>query len=64
MFNFLHRVKKVLVFNTTGDRDSVCLMSPLHECGFQLVILCPNVMADTLQLKGDRLLILQLINYH
>lgn len=37
--------KKVLVFNTTGNRDSKKLLIELHQCIFDLVIFVPNVVS-------------------
>ncbi|CAN9512772.1 unnamed protein product [Ophioblennius macclurei] len=37
------RLLKVLLFNTTGERDSATLLSPLVACGFHFALFCPNV---------------------
>ncbi|KAL3872301.1 hypothetical protein ACJMK2_040234 [Sinanodonta woodiana] len=37
------RILKVLIFNTTGDRDSYTLLKPLKTCDFDLVVFCPNI---------------------
>ncbi|XP_033732564.1 folylpolyglutamate synthase, mitochondrial-like isoform X2 [Pecten maximus] len=37
------KVVKVIIFNTTGDRDPSILISPLTECQFDLVAFCPNI---------------------
>lgn len=49
---FLHSarpeaVKRVLVFNSTGDRDAIQLLIPLHSCNMDLVIFCPNIIEAT-----------------
>ncbi|KAK3594731.1 hypothetical protein CHS0354_001556 [Potamilus streckersoni] len=36
-------ILKVLIFNTTGDRDSYMLLRPLKACDFDLVVFCPNI---------------------
>ena len=40
-------MKKVLVFNTTGDRDASRLLPPLLNCNFDVVIFCPNIVDET-----------------
>ncbi|XP_021354961.1 folylpolyglutamate synthase, mitochondrial-like isoform X2 [Mizuhopecten yessoensis] len=37
------KVVKVIVFNTTGDRDPSVLIAPLTDCQFDLVAFCPNI---------------------
>uniref|UniRef100_A0A672HL00 Folylpolyglutamate synthase n=1 Tax=Salarias fasciatus TaxID=181472 RepID=A0A672HL00_SALFA len=39
----LHRDLKVLLFNTTGERDSAALLSLLVTCGFDFALFCPNI---------------------
>ncbi|XP_060574519.1 folylpolyglutamate synthase, mitochondrial-like isoform X2 [Ruditapes philippinarum] len=38
-----HGVYRVLIFNTTGDRETTSLLSPLLYCNFDAVLFCPNV---------------------
>lgn len=35
--------KKVLVFNTTGDRNAEIMLSELIKCNFDIVLFVPNV---------------------
>ncbi|XP_069121229.1 folylpolyglutamate synthase, mitochondrial-like isoform X3 [Argopecten irradians] len=37
------KVVKVIIFNTTGDRDPSVLIAPLTDCQFDLVAFCPNI---------------------
>lgn len=37
----------MLLFNTTGDRNSSLLLLPLKTCKFQSVVFCPNVVDDS-----------------
>ncbi|XP_053380037.1 folylpolyglutamate synthase, mitochondrial-like [Mercenaria mercenaria] len=36
-------VYRVLIFNTTGDRETTSLLSPLLCCDFDAVLFCPNI---------------------
>lgn len=41
--NISGRVVKILLFNTTGDRDNTQLLAPLMKCGFDGAVFCPNI---------------------
>ncbi|KAL4219103.1 hypothetical protein ACF0H5_021686 [Mactra antiquata] len=36
-------VYRVLIFNTTGDRNTASLLTPLINCHFDAVLFCPNI---------------------
>ncbi|XP_071820478.1 folylpolyglutamate synthase, mitochondrial-like isoform X2 [Apostichopus japonicus] len=44
--NLGDNVAKILVFNSTGKRDSIALLKPLMECKFDGVVFCPNVVSE------------------
>lgn len=39
--------KRVLIFNTTGDRNSHRILLPLRKCLFDVAIFCPNIVSAT-----------------
>ncbi|XP_063423974.1 folylpolyglutamate synthase, mitochondrial-like isoform X2 [Mytilus trossulus] len=41
------KVIKILLFNTTGDRDVTQLLRPLMSCGFDGAVFCPNISYTT-----------------
>lgn len=41
----LFRTKRVLIFNTTGDRNSHGILLPLRRCHFDVAIFCPNIVS-------------------
>nr|CAD7413469.1 unnamed protein product [Timema poppensis] len=45
-------VKRVLLFNSTGDRQSSELLSPLLDCDFHLVLFCPNIVTPEVSLAS------------
>ncbi|XP_021934207.1 folylpolyglutamate synthase, mitochondrial-like isoform X3 [Zootermopsis nevadensis] len=45
---------RVLVFNCTGNRDPRALLLPLLNCGFQLVIFCPNSVTTSVDSSSDQ----------
>ncbi|XP_060079095.1 folylpolyglutamate synthase, mitochondrial-like [Ylistrum balloti] len=50
------KVVKVIIFNTTGDRDPSILITPLTDCQFDLAAFCPNIAfsnCNTLGKNGD-----------
>jgi hypothetical protein len=42
--NFLSRPKRVLIFNTTGDRNANLLLAPLKRCHFDVALFCSNII--------------------
>lgn len=47
-------VTKVLLFNTTGRRNTHVLLTPLLDCGIKYAAFCPNI-ADLTATSGDQL---------
>ncbi|KAL5012404.1 hypothetical protein ScPMuIL_010955 [Solemya velum] len=45
--SILGKVVKILVFNSTGDRDPATLITPLVDCDFSAAVFCPNIICDT-----------------
>lgn len=41
------KVIKILLFNSTGDRDVTQLLRPLMSCGFDGAVFCPNISYTT-----------------
>lgn len=41
------KVVKILIFNTTGDRDVAQLIGPLLKCDFDGAVFCPNISYTT-----------------
>lgn len=39
--------RKILIFNTTGDRDAALLLNLLHACNFSMTYFVPNVAGQT-----------------
>ncbi|XP_022322466.2 folylpolyglutamate synthase, mitochondrial-like isoform X1 [Crassostrea virginica] len=42
------RVIRILVFNSTGDREANVLIEPLVNCGFDAAVFCPNILFSTI----------------
>ncbi|EFX89284.1 hypothetical protein DAPPUDRAFT_205741 [Daphnia pulex] len=38
------RPKRVLIFNTTGDRNANLLLAPLNRCHFDVALFCSNII--------------------
>nr|CAD7434075.1 unnamed protein product [Timema monikensis] len=47
-------LKRVLLFNSTGDRQSSELLSPLLDCDFHYVLFCPNIVTPQVNLASDQ----------
>ncbi|CAG2069055.1 unnamed protein product, partial [Timema podura] len=45
-------IKRVLLFNSTGDRQSSKLFSPLLDCDFHYVLFCPNIVTTQINLAS------------
>ncbi|XP_052719273.1 folylpolyglutamate synthase, mitochondrial-like isoform X3 [Crassostrea angulata] len=41
------RVIRILLFNSTGDREANVLIEPLVDCGFDAAVFCPNILFST-----------------
>jgi len=48
------RVSRVLIFNTTGDREVRCLLSPLASLQLDLVIFCTNISRQASSASVDQ----------
>ncbi|XP_064649817.1 folylpolyglutamate synthase, mitochondrial-like isoform X2 [Lineus longissimus] len=48
------KVTKILLFNTTGDRQPDVLLEPLLKCNFDGAVFCPNI-ATTAQDHADQM---------
>nr|CAD7438441.1 unnamed protein product [Timema bartmani] len=46
-------IKRVLLFNSTGDRQSSKLFSPLLDCDFHYVLFCPNIVTTQINLASE-----------
>lgn len=44
---------RVLLFNSTGDRSSESLLSPLLKCAFDYAIFCPNIVSTSADISSD-----------
>jgi len=50
-----HRTtKRVLIFNTTGDRNSHRILLPLRRCHFDVAIFCPNIVSTAESTMKDQ----------
>ncbi|XP_063216226.1 folylpolyglutamate synthase, mitochondrial [Bacillus rossius redtenbacheri] len=46
--------RRVLLFNSTGDRSVADLLAPLLPCAFSCVLLCPNCVTEQVDLSSDQ----------
>uniref|UniRef100_A0AAZ3PI21 Folylpolyglutamate synthase n=1 Tax=Oncorhynchus tshawytscha TaxID=74940 RepID=A0AAZ3PI21_ONCTS len=50
----IHPVIRVLLFNTTGERDSAAMLKLLEPCQFDFAVFCPNITETITENNADQ----------